>query len=244
MNLNQLFMLARDLQDIKQTDLARELGVTSSAISKFEKSRTTLSEDTLKELAQRLNLNPEYITGSSSNPFLSKKLIKMFLPEEEFGMKVVFTPILLIAEANQRIEFVTLLPARKFKFMEEVEEGTLLEPNLYAIAVRDQDNNIFLFRRRAPKAYIVGEQGLRIQLQEMSDKKDKRIVFHTRRLTKELFKRIMDWDIKKEDIEPLFSVRPLVGDLTDSEQKLIASLRESKIDPEKILKNLGRLSQS
>jgi len=235
--LNQLFKLARELQDKKQTVLAEELGKSSSAISKFEKGQSTLAEDTLQELAIMLNLNPAYITGASSNPFFSRELIKMHLPEEEFGIKIVFTPIMLIAEASQRMEVITLLPARKFRFMEKIEEGKLIEPPTYAIAVQDEDNNIFLFRRKSSSGYIMADRGLLAQLDELGAQTGKDIRLHTRKLTRTLFERIRDWEVTREDIEPYFSNRQ-PQDITEAEQLLIMTLRQKRIDPESIRQNL------
>ena len=241
MKLNQLFMLIRELQDKKQTLLAGELGLKSaSAISKYELEKTKLSEETLRKLAELLQMNPEYVSGSSGNPFLSSDLIKMYLPEKDFGTKVLFTPILVVAEANQRLEIITLLPARKFECMETIETGTLLEPGPYAIAVKDQDNNIFLFRRKSPSAYIVADRSLMAYLEEVSNHGDKDIRHRTRKLSRDLFEKIRDWRIEKEDIAPFFSRRKSV-EVTDAEEKLLIAIRKKNIDPSKAIEYIEKI---
>jgi len=242
MTLNTLFKLVRELQGKDQTVLARAIGLkTSSAISKFEKGeKSPLSEETLKKLASLLQMNPDYITGASLNPFSSPELVKMYLPEEDIGIKVLFTPIKIIAEANQRIEIVTLLPARKFEFMEKIETGTILEPGTYAIAIKDQDGNMFLFRRKSPSAYIMADRSMLAQLEEISDHKDKDIRHRTRKLKRDLFEKIRNWNVLREDIEPFFSNRKLI-EVTATEERLLHMVRKKKKDPEKVIELLDKI---
>ncbi|HBR21605.1 MAG TPA: hypothetical protein DD713_03410 [Nitrospiraceae bacterium] len=167
----------------------------------------------------------------------------MYLPEEGFHMRVTFIPIVLLAQANSRTEILSLLPSRRFRFMEKVvEKGTALEPNPYSIAVRDEDDNIFLFRRRSANSYIMGERGLLSELDELRDGQEKDIQHRTRRLTKALFENIRKWVVTREEIEPLFPIRHAPDNLTNIEQRLIRTIRERNLDTEQVLNNLDRLT--
>ncbi len=240
MTLNALFKMVRELQRKDQTELAQAIGLkSSSAISKFEKgeegdrNKKPLSDETLRNLAPLLQLNPDYITGESANPFLSDELIKMFLPEEYAATKVLFTPIHIIVEANQFVEIVSLLPARKFEFLEKLEAGRAVETPPYAMAIKDQDNNIFLFRRKSPTAYVMADRGMLAELREIADRQGKVIRQSTRRLSRNIFELIKNWTVSRQDIEPFFARGKMV-ELTAEEEKLILKVREGKKDLVKV----------
>lgn len=239
--MNQLFRMARELQDINQTTLAARLGLdSSSALSKYEKAKTTLSQDTLIRLAPMLNLNPEYISGNSPNPFASRDLIKMYLPEN-ITVQIDFTPLFLLAEINDVLDVVILLPARRLKWMEKIDTGTLMEPPAYCIIARDQDNNTFLFRRRSPKSYILADREFRATMDEIAEKHGRKLSVRTRRLGMELYTSIQDWTVTRADVEPLFQGRNRLRPIPEAQRRLLDGLDERNVDPLVLLSNLDRV---
>lgn len=242
-NLNKLFKTARELQDIKQTALAVSIGLeSSSAISKYEKGKNTLAQDTLVKLAPLLRLNPDYILEKSPNPFSSNDLIKMYLPEDL--VRIDFEPLYWLVDANQHLEIVLLLPARRLRWMDKIDSGTTLESHAYCIIAKDQDSNIFLFRRRSPRSFILADRDFRATVDERAEKYGTELTVRTRRLPMDLYNRIQDWTVARSDIEPLFRLRPCEpgpGTLTDAQQRLLQALDERNIDPLTVLDNLDRL---
>jgi len=66
---NVVFRYAVKHQKFKQADLAHAVGVTPSALSKFIAGQNTIATDKLLNIAPKLNINPAFLVGESSNPF-------------------------------------------------------------------------------------------------------------------------------------------------------------------------------
>lgn len=54
----------------KQSDVAKAVFVSPSAISQYEHGRTTPSRSTLEALAKHFNVTTDYLLGTSPNPDL------------------------------------------------------------------------------------------------------------------------------------------------------------------------------
>lgn len=217
----EIFRIAREMQGMAQSEVALRADVTQSAISRFEAGSSTLSRENLFKIAPLLNINPKYITAESHNPFLSRSLIKMHFPER-FGA-VDFAALHLLSEANQSLEFVFLIP--HFRLVSKLLAKTMIEIPCYAIAVRDGDGNIFLFRRKLKGAFIVGEKDLQSRISERMEKEGRQVLFRTVRIERELYQKIKAWDVSKKDIAGLFAeTTPVL--LNEEEKELIAKIRE------------------
>lgn len=221
MTIMEIFRIARELQGIAQSEVALKAEVTQSAISKFEAGSSTLSRENLLKIAPLLHINPRYLTAESHNPFLSRLLIKMHFPER--FRAVDFAPLYLLSEANQSLEFVFLIP--HFRLVSKILAKTMIETPCYAIAVRDEDGNIFLFRRKLKGAFIVGEKDLQARISERMEKENKQVLFRTVRIERELYQKIKAWDVSRKDIVELFAeTTPVL--LNEEEKELIAKIRE------------------
>jgi transcriptional regulator with XRE-family HTH domain len=238
--IGYLFKMAREWQGIKQKELSAVGRVTTSALSQFESGKSSLATETLLAMASRVNLNPDYIRGKSKNPFRSKELVKMLL-QARFGLLTDFSMVYLIVSANPKIELMLLSPRSLF---DKVFSKTVFETPIYAIVIRDSNNNLFLFRskvKHVSDTSIEGGKDLIVRLQEIADKEHKKILFSIKRIDKDLYDKIKDWKtVARKDIEPLFQVQAHSDFvLTDSEEKLILLLRGKNIDPDQIIASLS-----
>lgn len=62
----------------KQSDVAKAVFVSPSAISQYEHGRTTPSRSTLEALAKHFNVTTDYLLGTSPNPDLEDTMNKMY----------------------------------------------------------------------------------------------------------------------------------------------------------------------
>jgi len=236
LELHQIFKMAREAQGIKQSLVAKKGGIAPPSLSQYENGHATLSTKTLLKLAPILNINPSYIKGESANPFLSKDLIKMFLPER-FLTGMDYAPIEFLVRFNSALEIVFLIPASRVKAFDKVISKTIIGQLTIAILIRDQDGNTFILRRKTSGAYLVGELDLQAKLSQIAkeEKKEKKeLVFRTEKITRDLFKKIKDWTVTKRDVEALFSKTQKI-ELSADEKKLIDKIRAKGIDPKSLL---------
>lgn len=62
----------------KQSDVAKAVFVSPSAISQYEHGRTTPSRSTLEALAKHFNVTTDYLLGTSPNPDLEDTMNQMY----------------------------------------------------------------------------------------------------------------------------------------------------------------------
>lgn len=203
--LNDFFKTVREMQGLKQSDIAKNLQITQSSIAKFESGASTLGQDTLYRMAKLISINPEYLENKSANPFKSNKLIKMFLPTK-LALTVDFSFIHSLVEINRKLDFLFLSP--NILFIDRITKSTVFGTPIYAIVVKDQDHNMFIFRRKEKSvlsAAITGEKKLEIELKGLAEIEEKILLFTTREIDKHLYNKIHSWkELSREDLEPLF----------------------------------------
>ena len=203
--INEFFKSVREMQGLKQGDIAKLADISQSSIAKFESGASTLSLDTLRVIAPLISVNPEYLENERANPFRSNKLIKMFLPTR-LAFRIDFSLIHSLVEVNKKLDFLLLSP--NVLFIDKVTKDTVFGTPIYAIVIKDQDNNMFIFRRKEKSvlsAAITGEKKLEIELKELADKEGKIVHFTTLEIDKTVYNRIQSWDaLSRKDLEPLF----------------------------------------
>ena len=203
--INEFFKSVREMQGLKQGDIAKLADISQSSIAKFESGASTLSLDTLRVIAPLISVNPEYIENERANPFKSKKLIKMFLPTR-LAFRIDFSLIHSLIEVNKKLDFLLLSP--NVLFIDKITKDTVFGTPIYAIVIKDQDNNMFIFRRKEKSvlsAAITGEKKLEIELKELAGKEGKIVHFTTREIDKTVYSRIQSWDdLSRKDLESLF----------------------------------------
>lgn len=239
----ELFSLVLKSKGLKQSAVAEKAGITRSAFSQFLNSKATLSTDTLKDIAKELGVNPAWITGDEKNPFKSKELIKMFIPDNFLTTTLDFSLIYHLLSVNRKLDFIFVAP--HIPFFSKAASQTVFGTPIYAIAIADGDNNIFIFRRKARSvlsAAIVGDKDLQLSIEDIAQKEGKRVTFRIRKIDDKLYKKIQDWDsLTRKDISPLFSGGPSsrlsdIFGFKDDEIKLIYEMRKKHIKPAQVRK--------
>ncbi|MBN2569411.1 MAG: helix-turn-helix transcriptional regulator [Deltaproteobacteria bacterium] len=230
--LNKLFKLSRILKSVKQKDLANAVGITRQAIQRFEAGLTTLSPDTLRKVAPHLHINIEHITDQTKNPYDYRGLIKMLFSEKYIDP--TFEPIATLVLANSKLEFISLIA--KIDPITRIKNMTLLQNPVYSVAIRDQDNNIFLLRRKSKTDYVLADGNLHNTMwQTLEFVKEKRKLFYfaTSQVDRNLYKKIQSWTVEREDIEPLFSQCEFASyiDPTQQEYEQLINQRDLNIEP-------------
>lgn len=144
-NLFAFIRVVREAQSIAQKDLGESVGISQSAITQFENGKMSLSVETLLNMASHLNLNPTFVEHGLGNPFkrASKEtVIQMVMPETRSRD---IDPYLLdiILKANKDAAFVLLTAPLSALRTRLGKPGFF-----YALALRDDENNFFLFARK------------------------------------------------------------------------------------------------
>lgn len=226
--LSELFSTVRRLQALKQTEIARHLGVTHGAIANFEAGRTKLSLDSTVNIATILNINPLFLTGESQNPFKSNDLIKFRLPESILG-SIDYSIIYYIAEHNKYLNLIYFISSSPVysKFLDK----TVFAYPVIAIAIKDADNNIFLINRKT-RYPLVGERELIGKLSSLTEQGKARIVTNHHLLLAGQEVKFKDFSISKDEISEYFDILDDMIITTNEENDLIKFIREKKIDPQ------------
>jgi transcriptional regulator with XRE-family HTH domain len=208
----------RESQDITQSELAQKLGITQAAIAQFEKTRAALSYETIINMSPILNLNPDYLLSGVGNPFKQKgpeQIIKMFLFETPVG-DIDFSLVELIAKKNQKAIFLFLKPlfggatlsglshedrdiAKKeiARWNKQTRQGFFI----FALLIRDDDDNIFLFKRK--DNIFLKESDFLPALKEAIE--NKHFEFDTVGIKYPIYRAIKDWTaINAATIDDLF----------------------------------------
>lgn len=184
-NLPLFIRMVREAQGVQQAELAKKMGVSQSAVTQFEKMKSTLSTDTVVKASSVLNLNPDFIQMGTGNPFKPsspKKTIKFFLAEDPLG-KIDFSLVEEVARANKRAVFYFLKPilfkSEQIPIKDEATNKTFRQwikhreqdVLIYALFVQDEDGNMFLFKRR--NNLLFSEQTLVLNLHNLEIKNNK-----------------------------------------------------------------------
>lgn len=227
LKLNDIFRIVRDAAGLKQTHVAAKVGISHVALSRFEKGQSTLSTETLCSIAPYYFLNEDFIKGDNVNAFKSNgKLIKLFI-SHRFGLVPDFSLIQFVIESNPNSMVRFLIP--QLSILKAVKYTALDNP-VYAIAIKDSDNNIFLFRQKTEsilKGAIVVAQ-LETAINDLKDRTGKSVDVSKKNIDKKLYQAIQEWDsLERKDVEHLFADDILV--LTDPEEiRIIKELRQKK----------------
>ena len=148
LSVNKLFKLVRELTGKTQPEVSASAKITYQSLQQFEKGQASLSKETLKMMARALYINPEYIDDTSLYPFKSNgRLIKMFMPDG-----LIFDnlePLYFLSKLNKQLRMITLIAP----FPELKRFRNIGLPLIYAIALKDDHKNVFLFRRKKKKTY-------------------------------------------------------------------------------------------
>jgi hypothetical protein len=144
MRLHQLFKLARTTQGISLAATGAATGIPYELIDCYEKGSISLSRRALHKIAPHVHLNRAFLEGQRGCPFHWDDLIKMRLPDAGAGTDC--TMIHFLAEKCTQLEVLFVhgrLKGRRRAFLMNLMEGYVS-----AAAVRDNEENVFFFKRR------------------------------------------------------------------------------------------------
>ncbi|MGD0229364.1 MAG: helix-turn-helix transcriptional regulator [Syntrophorhabdales bacterium] len=145
----------REAKALTQEDVARALGIDRSAIAHFEAGEeSALSVETLLKLAPLLDINPDYVLNKAPNPFKPydpSGIIVLFLKGKAFHANIEPVGVVMEYGAITGTLFLSssrLSGTRRFK---KVIGGRTA---IYALALQDVDDNIYLALHRDPDSFI------------------------------------------------------------------------------------------
>jgi transcriptional regulator with XRE-family HTH domain len=239
MRLSELFRSAREAKGLKQAEIASACGVSRPAIARFEKSTLRLNDEILVKIAPLLDINPEFLNGHTKNPFKSQnnELIKYVV--DKYHVHTDFLLATIVAEAKL-YSFYSLYPP--LTILERIRHLNLVDDPIYALVIRDDSDNIFLFRCKSNKDFMSWDDRFISVIKEITWMTDKEGSFNKWLISKDLYEKIRDWDeIRNEDFAFLFSekdqnLRHQDLILNQTEKEFILLAREKRID----LKELGK----
>ena len=253
-----IIKMTREAQGKKQKDIAGIAGIRQQSLQRYETGLASLSIKTLSRIEEELQINPKYINDSGVNPYKSNDLIKFHFSEKLLDK--LFMPTYILFEVNQKLEFISLVC--DVDLITKIKQKIPFKSPVYAVAIRDQDDNIFLLRRKSRSDIVTLDHKLSNQfsliLQYLKFKGEKKLLsFGVQKIDDDLYEKIRLWTIERVDIEPLFSqckfdfyIDPTQKELLQLteqrnqrmdvlnvlELRLVKELREKRISTDEVLK--------
>jgi len=202
LSVNKLFKLVRELTGSTQPEVSASAKITYQSLQQFEKGQASLSKETLKMMAKALYINPKYIDDTSLYPFKSNGcLIKMFMPDG-----LIFDnlePLYLLSKLNKQLRIITLIAP----FPELKRFMNIGLPLIYAIILKDDHENVFLFRRKNKKNIFnlsADYPSPIVKLTKISQEYKCVLSIAQKELSRDVFDKIRDWNLLSiEDIKGL-----------------------------------------
>ncbi|MDO9527696.1 MAG: helix-turn-helix domain-containing protein [Syntrophales bacterium] len=237
MKINEIFRIARETRGKKQQEIASKAGIRQSSLQRFETGLAKLSKVTLVKIAPSLDINPEYVVDQTKNPFNSKGLIKMFFSEK--FLDPTFQPIVTLMFANSKLEFISLVVSPRL--VAGIKNIMPFQSPVYAVAIRDQDNNIFLLRKKSETDFVIADGDLLCRQISFTfpfiKEKGRSLYFSNMEIDTNLYKKIKTWTVEREDIEPFFSQCEFMSYLDPTQQELaqLRKQRDMNIEPLTVL---------
>lgn len=234
MRTAELFRSARVAKGLKQLALAEYGGISCSALARFEAGKLRLSEETLLRLAPYLDINPRYLEGNSTSPFMghNNKLIKFFTDKYNFHKDPIISTII---GTSSSLEFYSLSP--HLSILERIRYLNVADHPTYAMVIKDEFENVFIFRCKSNKDFMTWDNNRTnwdVNLLHMTNKKGH---FEKQIMSKELYEKIVNWeDISLEDIQFLFQNKKQQLKLktivyTELEAEMVSEYRDCHINP-------------
>ena len=141
----------REVKHMQLNDLAKQVGITSSALSQIENAKAFPSILTLHTIADRLHTTVGEIIGEhetlSKNPLLKnseKKFVrkttsgtKIYLLSHHDPHKQMETYLLLFAEESDANEIMTNHPGQEFCYLNEGAIEIILDEKTYVLKTGD-----------------------------------------------------------------------------------------------------------
>lgn len=199
--LPAILKAVREAEDIAQKDVAKILGITPSALAKFENGHCSMSPAKILQFARAIHIDPAFVETGMGRPFLlpggQQGITKLLLAEGENAAPD--DTLIMLATQGQgplRIVFV-IAPEGMLRYK-------VSRPGLFYAMVFRIDDTLLLFRRRKERLPIgdVGEYMAKIKTAAGRDTTPE---FHVHKGSMQLFTTIRAWppDIDLSEISLL-----------------------------------------
>jgi transcriptional regulator with XRE-family HTH domain len=249
---HELIKLFRESAGKTQDDVCKNSGITRQALQRYESGKGGMNLKSLEVICREVGIDPAFVKGGSHYPILTndEKFMKLFIPGYSLfpgfpGLEPLYTLISFNTRIHIRSLYVKLTGIKKY-----IEYSPFQEP-IYAIAIKDEFDNIFLLRRKKPTDYILWTYDLKSPLArilEMTRGDDKTINWGGIEIDENLHTKIREWsDIKRDDIETFFNLsnedpfttEDLIAPISHDEMKQLQEQRKHKMKPLSSLELFG-----
>jgi len=166
---------------------------------------------------------PDYIIDEWKTSRTVSNYYKILLKDTFWGT-VDYTELNKVIDDGTYFKIKFLVP--KFRLGRIVKKADI-ETSTYAIAIQDQDNNIYVFRRISKFSFFASDKLLQIELNSRIANTVKKIIYSVIEIEKPLYDKIKNWTISRDDIEPILTDNLL----SLEENELIKYIRENNIAP-------------
>jgi transcriptional regulator with XRE-family HTH domain len=238
MRIAELFREARKAKGLKQAEIASECAISRSALARFETGSLNLSEETLLHIAPLLDIDPDFLIGNSKIPFKNQdgEIIKFLIDKYHVTTDLLLTTILT---KSDRLDIFYLSPP--LTIVERIRHLNIADNPTYALLIRDEVGNIYLFRCKSPKDFLDWEGTLSVWFSRHFQLTSKPGYFQKRIISRDLYIKISNFkDVTRADLEFLFNqqsnelfFKEFV--LSEAEKKVIIFMREKHIDGEDLI---------
>lgn len=203
-----ILKIMREAKGISQGRLAHLLKIDRSAIAHYEAGElSAISKDKIAEAGRYLDINPAYIMSVDPNPFKSQDpngVIRLFIKGDNLSADIA--SLLAIAKYGfvNKLVFLTASPSSLKARFRKIVSGMA---TVYAIAMIDIADNIFLFRHKDQNRFIGYLQNLVYAIKTAENASIGNMIIENEPLPDELMHRIQNDSAEKSDLSMCFNYR-------------------------------------
>ena len=194
----------REAKALTQAAVAQLIGVDRSAIAHFEAGEeSALSVETQLKLVPLLDINPDYILNKAPNPFKPHDpsgLIVLFLKGKNFQADI--QPIQVIMQYGA-ITAALFLASSRLSGMRRFKKVAGGRTAIYALALQDVDDNIYLMLHKDPDSFI----GYLDELSATVPEKGRDVTANTVSLDERLLDSLRQRTVHRDDLAPFFDYK-------------------------------------
>jgi transcriptional regulator with XRE-family HTH domain len=239
MRSGELMQRAREAKGIKQAELAVECGISRSALGRYEVGSLRFNVEVLLKIAPILDLNPDYFQGLTKNPFKSAhaNLIKFYVDKYKVHTDILLN---LLTQCSSRLEIYCISPP--LTVVERIRHMNISDNPVYAILIKDDINNVYIFRCKSKNDYITWDDKLISMLSHSLYLYDKPANIQKSIVSRELYEKIKDWqNLEQKDFDYIIGSKNEDSKLkntilSESEILMVNNYRDDNIKPEDAVK--------
>jgi len=238
MKQNEFFLLLIEGLGKTQVEVAKEIGIKPPPLQRYFVGKGSISEQKKEKLAQYLGLNKD--GKMEENPFGKNSFWKFYASQRKIPLLPFesLEPLFSIIRHSRRSWIISL--TANVEGIERFKQLNPYEKPFHALLIKDDNNNVFLIRKKNPHAFMLFHAELSDsfgQLFKMSreDNRPFAVDVASLSLEKNLYEKFKnDWDkVSREDVEGLFDLAKFVEamEMTEQEKKHIKNLRSRNLEP-------------